>query len=285
MSNPIRPLHRGFVSLVGAGPGDPELLTLRGLRALQQAEVILTDALVDPTFEALFPSQAEVVPVGKRCGDHLLAQEGINALLIAQAQAGRRVVRLKGGDPFVYGRGGEEALALVAAGIPFEVIPGISALNGVSASAGIPLTHRGLSKEVRVLEGHSPRSDAEWTNLAAYRGTLALFMGTRDLAATATALIRHGADPAWPLALVEGGCTPHQVVQVGCLQDAAALRMCPRTPKPGLVLMGPTVPLHALLQPLSGDAHVPSALHTPSRLPQPRGSARPAGGRRERRVG
>lgn len=283
MTRAIQPLRRGFVSLVGAGPGDPDLLTLRGLRALQAADVILTDALVDPRFAALFPAIAEVIFVGKRCGDHALAQEAINALLVARASEGHRVVRLKGGDPYVYGRGGEEALALREAGIPFEVIPGVSALNGVSAAAGIPLTHRGLSKEVRILEGHTPRSEAEWRDLATFRGTVAVFMGARSLQAMATELLRHGADPAWPVALIEGGCTPGQRMQAGCLQDAAEHRMAAHTAQPGLVLLGPTIPLHALLAPAppSGESHVDPA----SPLPQPRWPASPAGGRRERRAG
>lgn len=283
MSQVISPLARGFVTLLGAGPGDPDLLTLRGLRALQRAEVILTDALVDPAFEAIFPPQAEVVFVGKRRGDHALPQSGIHALLIQHARAGRRVVRLKGGDPFIFGRGGEEALALAAARIPFEVIPGISAVNGIAAATGIPLTHRGLSREIRILEGHTERSPSEWRDLARFRGTLALYMGTRALPDFAAKLLAHGADPELPVALIEAGCTPHQRLHLGCLGDAALGLMRACTPHPGLILMGPTLPLHADLHSFH-TAGIPDVL-SPSRVPEPRRPVRAPGGRRQRRAG
>lgn len=282
MSAAILPLRSGHITLVGAGPGHPDFLTLRGLRALQGAEVILADALLDPAFEALYPEDAEVRFVGKRCGRHAMPQAEINALLVSLGLQGRRVVRLKGGDPFVFGRGGEEALALREAGLSFEVVPGLSALTGVAGAAGIPLTHRGLAHEVRVIEGHSPRTEAEWADLAAFRGTLAVFMGTRTLPEMAQALLRHGADPAWPLALMESGCTERQRVQRGCLRDAAEGRMRCQT-GPGLVLLGPTVPLHDLLStPLSFPG---SHVHAASPLPEPQRPARPARGRRERRAG
>ncbi len=280
VSGVVLPLRRGFVSLVGAGPGHPDHLTLRGLRALQAAEVILYDALLDPAYLDIFPAGARALHVGKRCGDHAMTQEAINAALVAEARRGARVVRLKGGDPFLFGRGGEEALALREAGIPFEVIPGLSALNGAAAGAGIPLTHRGLARELRVIEGHGPRSEEEWAELASFRGTLALFMASRSLPAIAASLLGAGADPRWPVALVENACTGRQRVSRACLGEAALGALPPLTEGPGLGLMGPTVPLHDTLS-LQGPSHAPA----PSPLPRPQGSARPARGGRPRRAG
>jgi len=245
----------GFVSLIGAGPGHPDNLTLRGLRALRAANVVLYDALLDPGFRDLFPPGALASPVGKRCGAHRTHQDAIHDALIAHARAGLRVARLKGGDPFVFGRGGEEALALGAAGIPFEVIPGVSAANGIAAAALIPLTHRGVSREVRVVEGALPRSDEEWRDLAAFRGTVVLYMASRRLREIATALLAAGAEVDWPVALVENGCTARQTVSAGDLRDASTGRLASRTGGPGLVIMGPTVRLRAgLLGGLAGAA-------------------------------
>jgi len=280
----IQRLQRGFVWLVGAGPGHPDFLTLRGLRALQRAEVILYDALLDEAYFELFPAQAEAVFVGKRAGDHALTQAEINALLIAQAREGKKVVRLKGGDPFLFGRGGEEGLALREAGLPFEVVPGVSALNGVAGVAGIPLTHRGLSREVRILEGHGLLNEArDWDEQARFQGTTVLFMATGQLPAIARQLLAHGADPSLPLALVENGCSPRQTVRVATLADAAALRLMPCTDGPGIAYLGPVVALQPLLAnpPSFREAHdLP-----PSRLPQTARPARPPRRRRERRAG
>jgi uroporphyrin-III C-methyltransferase len=286
----ILPLQRGFAWLVGAGPGHPDFLTLRGLRALEGAEVVLYDALLDEAFFALFPAAAEAVFVGKRAGDHALSQEAINALLVAKVRAGKKVVRLKGGDPYLYGRGGEEALALRTAGLPFEVIPGLSALNGVAGAAGIPLTHRGLAREVRILEGQSLLGeDRDWGELARFQGTLVLFMATGPLARIARRLLAHGADPGTPLALVEDGCTPRQRCRQATLADAAAMRMPSGSDGPGLVVLGPTVALQPLLaNPLSfpdPQRSLDSHVHPPSRLPQTAGPARPPRRRRERRAG
>ncbi len=280
----VQPLQRGFVTLVGAGPGHPDFLTLRGLRALQGAEVILYDALLDAAFFELFPAAAEAIFVGKRAGDHALSQEEITALLIAKAGEGRKVVRLKGGDPFLFGRGGEEALALRDAGLPFEVVPGVSALNGVAGAAGIPLTHRGLSREVRILEGHGLlQEDRDWAELARFRGTTVLFMATGQLPAIARKLLAHGADPALPTALVENGCTAQQRIHTATLADAAALRLMGCTDGPGIVYLGPVIALQPLLAhpiPFPGSHDLP-----PSRLPQAAGPARPPRRRRERRAG
>lgn len=287
---PVLPFQRGFAWLVGAGPGHPDFLTLRGLRALQGAEVILHDALLDEAFFALFPPDTESIFVGKRAGDHALSQGEINGLLVAKVRAGKKVVRLKGGDPFLFGRGGEEALALREAGLPFEVVPGVSALNGAAGAAGIPLTHRGLSREVRILEGHGLLAeDRDWHELARFEGTLVLFMATGQLAKIAQKLLAHGADPGIPVAHVEEGCTSRQLTRVATLADAAATRMPSCTNGPGLVVLGPTVALQPLLAnpfsfpdlPRSPDPHV----HPPSRLPQSPRPARPPRRRRERRAG
>jgi len=280
----VQPLQRGFVHLVGAGPGHPDFLTLRGLRALQAAEVILYDALLDEAFFELFPAEAEAVFVGKRAGDHAHTQDEINALLVAQAREWKKVVRLKGGDPFLFGRGGEEALALRDAGLPFEVVPGVSALNGVAGAAGIPLTHRGLSREVRILEGHGLLHEArDWDEQARFRGTTVLFMATGQLPAIARKLLSHGADPALPIALVENGCTAQQRIRLATLADAAACRMPMCSEGPGIVYLGPVVALQPFLAtPLSfREAHdLP-----PARLPQTSRPARPPRRRRERRAG
>lgn len=268
---------KGAVTLLGAGPGAPDLLTLRGLKALREAEVILHDALLDAAFAGLFPEGAEVVDVGKRCGRHALPQEAINALLIAKARAGLRVVRLKGGDPFTYGRGGEEAQALQEAGIPFDVIPGVSALQGAAAAAGIPLTHRGLSREIRVLEGHGLLEEKrDWQELAraASKSTLAVFMGTRRIAELADRLLVSGADPALPVTLVEAAQCTGQTVTRASLRAAAEGRLRPATDGPGLLYLGPTAALRLL----------PQDLHAPSALPRLEGQGRAAGGRGMRRA-
>jgi len=246
--NEARP---GLVSLVGAGPGAPDLLTLRGLRALERGQVILPDALLDPGFQELYPAEALVVPVGKRCGAGT-PQETIFGLLVGFARQGRRVVRLKGGDPMLFGRGGEEAQVLEAAGVPFELIPGVSALQGGAAAAGLPLTHRGLSREVRILEGHHLLSaDTDWAGLARGGATLAIFMGTRTLEAVAGKLLEHGADPALPVALVERAFCQGEATSFGTLQDAARGLLNASTQGPGIVYLGAalkarTHPIHVM---------------------------------------
>lgn len=267
------------VILLGAGPGAPDLLTLRGLKALREAEVILHDALLDDAFFGLFPGDAEVIDAGKRCGAHQRPQAETTALLIAKAREGKRVVRLKGGDPFLFGRGGEEALALREAGIPVEIIPGVSALQGAAAAAGLPLTHRGLSREIRVLEGHGLLEETRnWFELAASTAmsTLAVFMGTRRIAELADRLLVFGADPALPVALVEAAQCTGQTVTRATLQAAADGLLKPATDGPGLLYLGPTAAL---------DVASPQDLHAPSALPRSEGQGRAPGGRRLRRAG
>jgi uroporphyrin-III C-methyltransferase len=268
----------GFVSLIGAGPGNPDLITVRGLRALQAAQVVLYDALLDPGFLEYFPPQALILPVGKRCGGARTEQADIQRLLIEQARAGKRVARLKGGDPLVFGRGGEEAQALEAAGIPFEVIPGVSALLAGAAGAGFPLTHRGVSRRITVIEGHHlPDSAAAWRDLVASGGTLAVYMGTRTIQALARALLDHGAAPNLPMALVEQAQCPGQTSTFSTLAHAAAGALHPATDGPGILFIGES--LHHRFHPTLEFPHEPAA-------PVP-GSARETrarGGRRDRRA-
>lgn len=275
--------HPPFVSLVGAGPGCPDLLTLRGLQALQRADVILYDALLEPDFSALFPDGALALPVGKRCGGGT-PQTRIHKLLLAHAKPGLRVVRLKGGDPLLYGRGGEEAQLLEAFGIPFEIIPGVSALQGAAAASGIPLTHRGVSRELRVLEGHHLLdADLDWTELARFRGTLVLFMATRTVQDVARRLLDHGAPAHHPIALIERAFCEGQVTTVSTLARAGAGHLCCRTEGPGLVLLGAVI--HARTRPLS--PHLALTHHHDPAPPLPRSEASPraAGGRGTRRAG
>ncbi len=273
------PSHPGFVSLVGAGPGHPDLITVRGLRALAAAEVILPDALLDPSFAELFPQAAQIIPVGKRCGKASARQSDIHRLLIEHARAGRRVVRLKGGDPLIFARGSEEALALEAAGIPFEVIPGVSALQAAAAGVGFPLTHRGVSRRITVLEGHHlPDSEAAWRDLAAVGGTLAVYMGTRTLRDLAQRLLDHGAAPELPVVLVEQAQCPGQISTFSTLAHAAAGALRPRTDGPGIIVIGET--LHHRFHPSQEFPHESA----PPVSGSPR-ETRARGGRRERRAG
>ena len=274
----------GLVSLIGAGPGNPDLLTLRGLRALQAAEVILYDALLEEAFQSLFPAQALAIPAGKRCGGFGTTQSEIHELLLEHAWAGKRVARLKGGDPLIFGRGGEEAAFLEAAGIPFELIPGVSALQGAASAVGIPLTHRGVAREVRILEGHHLlEAGTDWAELARSRATLAIYMGTRTLKAVARKLIEHGAHADLPIALVERATWPGQQATISSLRLAAEGHLCPRTDGPGLVLIGAAISarIHPL-QPASlvNEIHVP-----PAALPRPAVEAGAAGRGRQRRAG
>ncbi|MBS1767786.1 MAG: uroporphyrinogen-III C-methyltransferase [Acidobacteria bacterium] len=282
--NPFSAHEPGLVSLIGAGPGHPDLLTLRGLRALQAAEVILYDALLEKGFHSLFPPGALAIPAGKRCGGLGTTQAEIHALLLEHAWAGRRVARLKGGDPLIFGRGGEEAAFLETAGIPFEIIPGVSAVQGAASAVGIPLTHRGLARELRILEGHHLlEAGTDWAELARSKATLAIYMGTRTLKAIARRLIEHGAREDLPIALVERATWPGQQATISSLRLAAEGHLCPLTDGPGLVLIGAAIAARVHpLQPsfLVNHTHVP-----PAALPRPAVEAGAAGRGRQRRAG
>ena len=213
----------GRVSLVGAGPGDPGLLTVRALERLREAEVVVYDRLVNPELLDEAPEEALRIFAGKRVGAHCLPQAAINALLVHHASAGRFVVRLKGGDPFVFGRGGEEALALAKAGIPFEVVPGVSSAIAVPANAGIPVTHRGVASSFAVLTGHEdPAKDGDatdWRKLATAVDTLVILMAIGSFPRIVDALLAHGRRPETPVALIRWGTTEAQEVRVGTLAD------------------------------------------------------------------
>ena len=208
---------------MGAGPGDPGLLTVRALERLREAEVVVYDRLVNPAILAEAPPEALRIFAGKRVGSHCLPQTEINALLVHHAEAGRLVVRLKGGDPFVFGRGGEEALALSEAGIPFEVVPGISSAIAVPAYAGIPVTHRGVAASFAVLTGHEdPWRDGDAINLvklATAVDTLVVLMAVGTFPRIVGALLANGRPPETPVALIRWGTTEAQEVRVGTLTD------------------------------------------------------------------
>jgi len=214
----------GKVYLVGAGPGDPGLFTVRGLELLKSAEVVVYDRLVNPALLEEAPAAALRIFAGKATGWHSLPQDEINRLLIAHAREGRRVVRLKGGDPFVFGRGGEEAEALAEAGVAFEVVPGVSSAIAVPAYAGIPLTHRKLSSSFAVITGHEACKEGakvDWARLATGVDTLVVLMGLKNLPRIAAELTAHGRAPETPAALIRWGTTDRQEVVAGTLADIA----------------------------------------------------------------
>lgn len=232
-----------LVALVGAGPGDPELITVKGMSRLGAADVILYDALVSPQLLNHARSGAMLIAAGKRPGKPHIGQQTIHALLIEHARAGRRVVRLKGGDPFVFGRGGEEAEALRAAGIPFEVIPGVTSAIAVPASAGIPLTHRACAASFGVITGcrknDIPIEDChDWEALARL-DTLVILMGMRRLPQIAAQLIAAGRAPSTPAAVIQWGTTPRQRIVSGSLADIA--ERARQLTSPGTIVVGEVV--------------------------------------------
>jgi uroporphyrinogen III methyltransferase/synthase len=238
-------MRSGCVFLVGAGPGDPGLLTLKGREVLAGADVVVFDALAPAALLAYAPPQAERIFVGKRAGQHAMKQEDVNELLVSRARAGDTVVRLKGGDPFVFGRGAEEASALAAAGIPFQVVPGVTAATAVAAYAGIPLTHRDLASCVTLITGHEAAGKDEpgldWKALAALGGTIAIYMGVRRLDETCSRLMAEGLDPATPAAAIEWGTTPRQRTVAAELGTLAAAAADARLEPPALVVIGQVV--------------------------------------------
>lgn len=241
---------QGEVYLVGAGPGDPELLTLKALRLMQQADVVIYDRLVSGQILDLCRRDAEKVYVGKARAQHTLAQESINALLVQYAQQGKRVCRLKGGDPFIFGRGGEEIEELHAAGVQFQVVPGITAASGCAAYAGIPLTHRDYAQSVRFLTGHLKEGSPElpWGELVYEHQTLVLYMGLVGLERICEKLIAHGQRADMPVALISKGTTEQQQVVVGTLADIHAKVQQYQVQAPTLTIIGEVVSLREKLQ-------------------------------------
>ena len=235
------PLSTGLVRLVGAGPGDPGLLTLHAARALAEADVVLHDRLVSAEVLALSRPGAELIEVGKRIGgDHHATQARIHALLVEHASAGKQVVRLKGGDSFVFGRGGEELEVLRAHGIPFEVVPGITAAVACAAYAGIPLTHREHAQSLHLLTAHAQDGDADhdWAALAQPQQTLAFYMGVSGLARLRDRLVTHGRAASTPFALIENGSRPEQRVIAGTLGELPELALQHAVQAPALLVIG-----------------------------------------------
>ncbi|HET8790998.1 MAG TPA: uroporphyrinogen-III C-methyltransferase [Modicisalibacter sp.] len=251
----LRDFPRGQVCLVGAGPGDPELLTLKALKRLQVAEVILHDRLVSAEILALANPHAQRLYVGKARSRHSLPQESINQALVDWARQGKRVVRLKGGDPFIFGRGGEELETLAQANIDFEVVPGVTAAAGCGAYAGIPLTHRDHAQSVRFVTGHLKNGscDLDWSTLARAGQTLVFYMGLGSLDVIRHELQAHGLAGSTPLALIEQGTTARQRVHVGSLASLPPSLEHGSVQPPTLIIVGSVVSLHARLAWFDGE--------------------------------
>lgn len=241
----------GHVSLVGAGPGDPGLLTLRAIHRILTAEVVLYDNLVGPEILALIPPMAEQHYVGKKAAQHALPQDAVNAWLARLAQEGNRVVRLKGGDPFIFGRGGEEMETLLAAGVPVEIVPGITAATGCAAFAGIPLTHRDWAQSVTFVTGHlksgqtgSGLGDLDWVGLSRPQQTVVFYMGLSAAGGIADALIAHGCPAQTPVAVIYHGTRPDQKVLIATLETLAQKINAGGLKPPALLIVGEVVRLY-----------------------------------------
>ena len=244
---PMPAFAPGSVALVGGGPGDPGLITVRGRRLLALADVVVADRLGPRDLLADLGPDVEIIDVGKAPGAHVVTQEQINALLVERALAGKRVVRLKGGDPFVFGRGGEEAMACARAGVPVQVVPGLTSATAVPAFAGIPVTHRGITQDFAVVSAHvdpsGPGATVDWAALANGPGTLVLLMAVAHLEAIADELIKRGRDAATPVAIICNGTLPAQSVLTSTLKHVAADAARENVAPPAVVVIGDVVRL------------------------------------------
>ena len=252
----------GLVTLVGAGPGDPELLTLKAVKALQAAKLVLYDHLVSPAVLDFLPPDADRVYVGKESSHHTLPQASIIELMLRLARSGRAVLRLKGGDGYIFGRGGEEAQALAAAGIPFTVVPGLTAAQGAAASVGIPLTHRDHACALVLATGHTRDArglDMDWPMLARPRQTVVLYMGVHNLPEICRQLIAHGLPAHTPAALVEKATLPEERCITGTLADLPQLALTHGVKPPALIVVGGVVGLRAQLAPPPARQQAPLA--------------------------
>ena len=241
----------GSATLVGAGPGAPDLLTLRAVKAIQRADAVLFDALIDPSILELARPGARRIDVGKRCGRHAMNQAAINRLIIGLARSGAHVVRLKGGDPFVFGRGGEELDSLRAAGVPVDVVPGVTAACAAAASLQIPLTHRDVARSLHFVTGHGSDGKVpahDWRALAASGGTIAAYMAGRTLRSVAASLIAAGLSGTTPAAAVTNASRPHETHVHGTLATLPDLLAADPPAGPTMVLIGPVVALSQTLQ-------------------------------------
>ena len=241
----------GKVYLVGSGPGDPELLTMKARRLIDTADVVIYDQLPGKAILDSIPQNTEKIDAGKFAGDHRLSQWETNELIVEKAKEGKMIVRLKGGDPYMFGRGGEEAEVLVEAGVEFEVVPGITSAIAAPAYAGIPVTHRDHASMVTFITGHEdPTKDEtalDWETLAKFDGTIVIFMGVKMLGRNTGELLKFGKDPKTPVALIERGTRPDQRVTIGTLETIADIAKEQGVKAPAITLIGNVVKLHEIL--------------------------------------
>lgn len=243
-------MSRHCVYLVGTGPGDPELLTLKAVRLIQEADVVVYDRLVSQSIMEQVPSGIPRIYVGKRNGHHTFSQEQINQRLVTLAKSNRRVIRLKGGDPFVFGRGSEEAMHLLEHGVCFEVVPGVTSASACTTYAGIPLTHRGIANNVQIITGHSrdgQEPEQDWQSLNRPETTLVIYMGLANLPYITRRLIEAGFDPATPAAGIENGTTPQQRTCIATLVDLNQKLLSQRFEAPVMIVVGKVVELSSEL--------------------------------------